>query len=373
MAENEMQLYVLDTSFKTVHVLDEIQSLIWTDRFQEAGDFEIYTPVSLTLIDALQEDYYLWNKQSEHLMIIDEVQITTDTELGKVIKVTGMSLEYLTDRRIIWSMVQLYGNFQTQFKSKVLIPNLLSPSNSKRLMNFVYIDSTDPEITELEINEQYTGYTIYELLLDILPNTNVGFKVTLNDETKKFEFQFYSGTDRSYSNTDGNPYVVFSTDFENLIDSKYYRSKRDFKNAALVAGEDPTLRNGESGSRRTVEVAGSESGLDRREMFVDARDIQSEDENNNKIPDSQYDALLTERGKKKLAERGITTLFDADVDTTEMYVYGRDFFLGDLCQVKNEFNIEYRTRIAEIVFSWNTSDGYSVIPTFVIEEEEEDE
>lgn len=372
MANSDMYLYVLDRNFQIVYLLDQVQSLIWTDRFQEAGDFEIYTPVSIELIQALQKDRYLYNRQSEHMMIIDEVNITTDTELGKTLKVTGMSLEYLLERRIIWSMVQLNGNFQTQFKNKVLEPNLLNPTDQKRKMNFLYETSTDPEITELQIEQQYTGYTLYELLVDILANSNVGFKVVLNSDNK-FVLSFYSGVDRSYSNADGNTYVVFSPDFENLIDSNYYDSNRGLKNAALVAGEDPNVLGNQTGTRRTYEVSGSETGLDRREMFVDARDIQSEDDDRNKIPDAEYDKLLKARGEKKLAENGTTTMFDADVDTANMYVYGRDFFLGDLCQLKNEFGIEYRTRISEIIFSWNTTDGYSIVPTFVIEEDEEDE
>lgn len=366
---SNMDILVLDRNFQTIHVLDEIKSLIWTDRYSEYGDFEIYTPVSKDLVAVLKEDYYLWNKQSEHMMIIDTITITTDVELGHVIKITGLSLESILTRRIIWSMVQLTGNLQTQLRDKVFNPNVINPTDSRRrISNFQFKMSTDPLVTSCTIDQQFTGKTIYELLQEVLPSRKIGFRITLN-ENNIFVFELYAGTDRSYTNKANLPYVVFSPEFENLVDSSYCSSFREWKNSALVAGEDPNLRNGETGTRRTYEVSGSYSGLDRREMFVDARDIQSEDENNQKIPDKDYDALLKARGESKLSEHEKETVFDGDVDTIDMFVYKRDFFMGDIVQVKNEYDIGFRSRIVEMVFNWSTQ-GYTVIPTFDVEEEE---
>jgi len=145
------------------------------------------------------------------------------------------------------------------------------------------------------------------------------------------------GTDRSYDQTDVT-YVVFSPKFENIINSSYIESKSSLKNVTLVGGE------GEGAARKYTTV-GNGSGLDRREIFTDARDISSDVGNGVVLTESEYTAQL-----KK-------------VETTIMFKYGEDFFNGDVVQIANEYGHETKARILEIVMSEN-EDGISVYPTF---------
>ena len=66
-----MELLVLNTSFEPIAVIDTYNSLIWTDRYNECGDFEICFTMDESLFDYIQIDNYLWLKYSEHCMIID--------------------------------------------------------------------------------------------------------------------------------------------------------------------------------------------------------------------------------------------------------------------------------------------------------------
>ena len=45
-----MEIYVLNTNFESVAVVDEFESLIWTDRYDEAGDFELYMSMDKRLL-----------------------------------------------------------------------------------------------------------------------------------------------------------------------------------------------------------------------------------------------------------------------------------------------------------------------------------
>ena len=54
------------------------------------------------LLDYIKQDYYLQSKESEHVMIVEKIQITSDTEDGNHVTVTGRSLESILDRRIVW-------------------------------------------------------------------------------------------------------------------------------------------------------------------------------------------------------------------------------------------------------------------------------
>lgn len=95
-----MDIWVLDKTLEANDIVDTFNSLIWTDRYDEYGDFEIYTSVTDQALSLLQMDYYLQSRSSEHVMIIEEVLIDTDPENGNSVTITGRSLESLLSRRM---------------------------------------------------------------------------------------------------------------------------------------------------------------------------------------------------------------------------------------------------------------------------------
>ena len=129
----------------------------------------------------------------------------------------------------------------------------------------------------------------------------------------------------------------------------------------MVAGE------GEGSARRTLTI-GNTTGMERRELFTDARDISST-VNDTTISDAEYNAQLEQRGYEKLVDYQIARSFDGQVEATQMFKYGRDFFLGDTVQVVDEYGIESKSRIDEIVRSQD-KEGYNVYPTFTILKED---
>lgn len=264
-----MDLIVLDKNLDSLAIIDTYKSLIWTDRFQKCGDFELVLPVSKTALENIKQDYYLWSNHSEHVMIIEKILINNDSEGGNLLTVTGRSLESIIDRRIVWGMKTLSGNFQNGMRT-LFEENIISPSKPERKIdNFVFLDSEDSRITDLSIETQYTGDNLYDIVTNQCAERGIGFKVTVNDQ-KQFIFQFYAGDDHSYDQT-ANPYVVFSPNFENISESNYMESKSAMKNVTLVGGE------GEGSARRYTAV-GNTSGLERRELFTDARDISSDND-----------------------------------------------------------------------------------------------
>lgn len=349
-----MDLIVLNTNLDAVSIVDVYESFIWTDRYYEYGDFELYTSMTESILDFIRQDYYLQNRGSEHAMIIETLHITSDTETGNHLTVTGRSLESILDRRIIWGQKTIRGNLQNEILA-LLNENVISPTDAnRRIHNFVFKASTDPAITGLTIDAQYTGDNLYEVISKICSERSIGFKVTLND-SKQFVFELYAGTDRSYDQ-EINPYVVFSPKFENIINSNYIESKSALKTVTLIGGE------GEGNARR-YSVVGGGAGLNRRELFTDARDISSDLENDEKMTDAEYTALLQQRGKEKLSENTDITSFEGQVETTIMYRYGEDFFIGDVVQFANEYGHETKARIIEIVMS-EDAEGASTFPTF---------
>ena len=354
-----MNAYIMDTNFKVLCVIDDYESFIWSDRYCAYGDFEIYAPTKAAFYEFVQKKYYIWCSESEHLMIIEKVEIDTDIEDGNHLTISGRSLESILDRRIIWTQTILDGNFQNGIK-KLLTDNIISPANTARKIdNFIFKESTDSRITALKVSAQFTGDNLYDSIKALCESNGVGFKVTL-DESFRFVFELYMGTDRSYDQNTV-PYVVFSPNFENIINSKYYESNSDLKNVALIGGE------GEGSERRYATIGGngadaSCSGLERRELFVDARDISSK-VNDYTLTEDEYKAQLQQRGSDKLGENIEVTNFEGQIDTSLLYVYDRDFFIGDIVQLENEYGKEGKSRVEEVMYSEDTS-GVSIVPTF---------
>ena len=349
-----MDLLVLDTNLDAVSVVDVYESFIWTERYYEYGDFELYTAMRDGVLDNLKKDYYIWKRGTDRAMIVEDIRINSDIELGNHITVTGRSLESILERRVIWGLLTLSGNFQEAIKT-LLTECIISPSKEERkISNFIFKESTDPLITELTIEAQYTGDNLYEVVKKLCEERNIGFKVTLNND-KQFVFELYAGVNRSYDQN-VTPYVVFSPQFDNIVNSNYYETSSNYKNVALIGGEG-------EGSARTYAAIGDISGMDRRELFVDARDISSNVSEDVTLTAEEYDALLIQRGNEHMAEYTELISFEGQVESTIMYKYGEDFFNGDIVQIANEYGHGAKARILEVMTSEN-EEGTSVFPTF---------
>lgn len=355
-----MDILVLDQNFDTIHLIDGYKSLIWTDRYNLPGDFELYTEVSGDVLKYVTKDMYLTIKDSDRMMIVMDISVDSDRDLGNYIKITGQSLEQLIARRVVWKQRALNMGFQNGIQA-LLNENIISPSDANRkIPNFIYQPTDDPRITDLTIDTQYTGDNLLDAINDLCVDYDVGFKVIL-DEKNQFIFSLYAGVDRSYNQTD-NPYVIFSPAFENLVNSNYYESNEKLKTMTLIGGE------GEGNARYyTTYFASNETGLDRRELFTDARDLQKKytDANGNERTRSnaEYESLLKNRGKSNLTDYTMVSTFEGEVESRNSFIYKQDYYLGDIVQIENEYNFKGTARITEVVTSQD-EDGYSIYPTF---------
>lgn len=370
-------VYLLDKAYDTYDAVDAFKSLLWTIRYSKYGEFELYIPADLNILQRFHEGDYARIDDSDRFMIVEDINLQTDPDEGDYLIVSGRSLESILDRRIIWGMTVISGNFQNGIKT-LLERNVINPSiESRKIPNFSFKESDDPRITSLTIEAQYFGENLYDEIEKLCQERDIGFRI-LPTENGGFEFSLYVGEDRSYDQ-DENPWVVFSPNYENLSSSNYLYSKKNFKNVTLVGGQ------GENWERDTVEVAlDSSSGLDRRETFTDASGVTNDTtgiENDTTLTaeekqdaiealTNEYNEQLKQKGQKTLSDAKVTESFDGEVDTTLQYTYPDDFGLGDIVQIVNEYGLDATTRVSEIVISHDES-GKTIVPTFTVQEKEE--
>lgn len=370
-----MEAIVLNTDLEAVGIIDVYKSFIWTDRYNECGDFEISSTFKQGIPDFIQKEYYLVNPDSEHGMIVESIAIDTDIEDGPTFLFKGESLESLLKRRIVWTKTVFEAkdgvkpNLQNGIK-KLITDAIIDPAMAvRKIDNFIFEESNDPKITELTFEAQYLGEELYDIITKLCKENDIGFKITLNDNLQ-FVFKLYAGVDRSYGTDEKpqttNPYVIFSPRFDNILNTNYLDSNESFKNVTLVGGETEKNASGEDISRDTYVVAldGFYSGLTRREIFTDANGVNRNIGSDNALSEDQYQAHLRRAGIDTLIEHTVVTAFEGEVEPTSMYEYKKDYFIGDIVQIEDEYGHEGRAYISEYIMSCDEQ-GISAYPTFV--------
>ena len=352
-----MDIYILDDNFDVLVAEDCYESLVWNERYNSPGDFELVVPSSSKSIAYLAMDRYIYIEKSNKLMIVEHQEPYTDVEDGNTVLFSGRSLESILDRRIIWQQTTISGNVQDAIK-RLINEAIISPTDSSRqISNFIFEDSTDTNVTSLTMDEtQFTGDNLLEVIETICQDKKLGFQITLNT-SKQFVFKLYSGTNRTKEQT-VVPQVEFSVNNDNIFSSRLTIDKTEYKNVTLIAGE------GEGLDRRT-QTYGTETGLSRREYYTDARDISSNEGSEDEIPAATYNNLLIERGKEKLNELIITKEIEAEVDTSDraMYIFNKDYFIGDLVENVDMYGTRSVSRIIEMTMSL-TAKEYKFYPIF---------
>lgn len=345
-----MVVYVHNPQLERIGVIDTQSSIIWTNRYYSPGDFELYLSATTDNLELLKMgNIVVRDGYEDNAMVIEKIIIDTDAENGNYITVSGRCLKSLLYRRIIWQQTSLTGYLESCI-SRILEENAVAPEDSDRAIPGLKNGNTLE--SGASISTQATGDNLGETIEAMCQNAGIGWDIQLDLDRKGYTFILYRGVDRSYDQHEV-PYVVFSNEFENLLKTTYTFDKTKFGNVAEVAGEG-------EGTDRKVVTLGDAKGLDRYEVYVDARDVSS---NNGETPIADYNEQLIQRGQEKLAEADYTENFEGEVSYGYTYEFGKDYFLGDIVEVVNEYGMAASTRILEIIQSEDES-GIYTIPTF---------
>lgn len=337
-------------------------SLIWTERFNSYGDFELSVPLTKKHFDLLIPDRFIEIPTSSDLMIIENVNIQDDDNQRMTIK--GKSFESLLGRRIVYNWRDTQSDVKlSDLLSLLTYDNLLSKDVEGRDIPWLSIDISIPDdlkdqTLQTSINRgDDLGSSIYALggIYGFCP------RASFDPSTRNVILNFIFG-----SKTD----IIFKHANYNLSKSSYALSTNNFKTSAIVAGSgEEEKRTIAVISRSTTETIFDEDGtkevtvfdykgVTRREMFVDARDIQKKSGETN----SKYIERLKERGIDKLKENNKEYVIDGTITNTGRYVLNVDYSLGDIVKIESNF-YSATARITEIIQSWSDT-GYEIYPSF---------
>ena len=342
-----MDLKILNKDFEVIAIVDSYQSIMWCKRYNEIGAIDLQVLASPENIKIFQEGNFIVRDDDDSVFRIEAIEIDTSSEESNYMIIGGVEIKKILHQRIVYETEKYTNKTVENVMRGMVNNNIINPTDSLRKINNFYLK--EPKGLSDTITTQITYSNVGEKIESLCKTYNYGYKVTL--ENQNLYFDVFKGKDKT-ANQSENLRVIFSAEYDNLFSSKYNFDKSEFKNVALVGGE------GEGIERKKREI-GTAEGIDRFEIFVDASGVSSE---NGAVSDSEYYNLLFEQGKEALTETNVTTSFEAMVDTS-FYKYKKDFDLGDVVTITNEYGISANARITEIIETWDEN-GYALEPKF---------
>lgn len=325
-----MYLNIYDMDLNRVGALQTWVSLTWKEEYNGLGNLIVEVVQTSDMVELLRPWRYVSTDKSDQVMLILSVQLK-DGHLTAYGKSAGVILE----RRISNAVI---ANVNAESAMLSLVQNM---AQWPGIMN-----GFPKGITDI-FTSQISGKSVYKYFETISKACDIGFKVLklgssgeLTDENGA-PLVGSDGSTLTIYEIGKNLKVVcykpglnknakYSLDYGNLSDVVFSSSDMNFYNVAFVAGA------GEGADRITVYAGATDkTGIERLEMFVDARDIQQEDGESI----SQYEARLVARGEEKLLEQAHieSVTFDIDDERAE---------LGDIVTVLlPEFGLSKKVRI----------------------------
>jgi hypothetical protein len=312
---------VYDPQLNKLGQIETFVSLVWTEKYNQLGTFQLELSQQQEYSDLMKEDYYCEIDDSDTLMIIKSVQ----TEGNKIIVNGAPATRLLSDRV---STAEL-SNINAETAMRTLIHDM-------QAWPCVALGASCGLADKFEA--QTSDQTIEEYCEKIAQAVDAGFRLRFDKPNRKLLFEVYKPGE---SQT-----VKFSTWFQNVGNLDYCVSTASYKNVAIVAGAG-------TGDERITVYAGdtASAGIDRREMYVDAR--QEQQKNDESLED--YKARLVEYGKGKLLEQLRLETLDFDIDSDCVN-------LGDVVScIFPELGINAKVRImGKTITAQNNVTQYSV-------------
>lgn len=350
-------VYILNTNREKIALIDDFSSVIWRETYYNVGDFEIYAPATDKNRQFLILDNYVMREERETVGIIENIEISFDINTGYMITATGRFAKSILDRRIIYKLsgntitpIVSTGNVEAAVRN--LVANcLISSADAARNVSFIELGQLNnlPAVIETQTGnagDTQTSYQgLFEYTEELLKTYHYGAKIILDKTTKKLQYVVFAGENHGIGSN--NPFT-FSQEFDTLLKSDYLIDKTSLKTIALCGGE------GEGTARKFVLVGGNESGLNRREVYVDgssnSQTYQDENDQSQTYDDATYLLMLETTATAELKTLQTTESFDGDLDISNSYlIYGQDYDVGDVVAVEdNNLQLYKNCRIAEV-------------------------
>lgn len=354
---------ILDDAMRIVDVLRKYEYSQYQYKAREIGTFQINAMLdkeNLYLMDKTKNFYVLFD--DDVFGVIESVKRESDSETSKVFVIKGSLALKLLEYRVIKGQVTFKGK-SYKYIEELVKQNLIMSDDSNRNIALSVEFEDEERLKQVcsIIDKQVTGGSLWDEIsevaeadkLRIVLKPNV---VVINRENPYnidgWTLIIGAGEDRTRHR--GNKVVspvVFSQSLSNIANTDYIVDRSKLKNTVYIAGE------GEGTDRKWYNIDvnsdvtfGERKGWNRKELWVDARDIQSE-QDNKKLTDAEYEELMKQRADEKAKDNDLSEEYTATVtDITKQYTYKKDYNIGDFVTIADEeLGMEFDAQITNVI------------------------
>lgn len=358
-----MEVYILDSLLRREQVVDKFESFIWTERYDDIGDFEILLHSTREARGQFRTGVHLAINTSYRVMTVETVEDVADEGGQALLRVKGRSLEAILEDRVSrittasleiepeWLLEGTPGDVARTIFQAVCVQGALHVGDIIPFMmpGTIFPASSIPEPDSI-ISAKIPPESVSESVQTLCKTYDLGYRLVRNFDTSQLYFDIYSGNDRTTRQTTYSS-VIFAAEHDNMKNSIEYSSIEKSKNVAYVFSDfgfeivyadflDPSV-----------------DGFDRRVLVLNVSDIDP------LVEDPQ--GVMQQRGKEALYNSRAFSIFDGQIDQYSPYKYGTHYELGDMVEVRNvDGEITYK-RITEQIFIAD-SEGERSYPTLSI-------
>ena len=314
-----MEIYLLDGDYSIIGILSRLRCVTIKRRYFEPGEISVLLSAEYAELPA--GSAYIYEPQSGECARLDSVVRSDDGLL-----LSGRTLEALLSQRVIYGDCSYTGLIETSARNAVLA-NAISARPIPHLLLGTVQGFTDTA----ELSASWTNLSDW-LYASLKPH-GAAYRVQLNSgEGASIRFTVVRGLDRTRSQSARAPAVFRAS---GGAGARFTYSDDSSANVAYVCGYDGTV---------VTVPTDAPTGTSRRETFISAGDIRPVSYETN----DAYLSALRHRGLERLSGREAVTGLCGGVPVCGGGVIGRDFDLGDLCEVESPSGT-YSARITSVV------------------------
>lgn len=345
-----MELYTLDDQLRRKTITDQCDSLIWTERFNSLGDFQLTIESTPNNRQMFKEETWLALKGSYRCMKVETVEEKYDEDGRKMLNISGPSIESIMDDRVAfsikddltthpkWYQTGTPANIARSIFVNICITGIL---DTKDIIPFIVFGTllpadTIPESTDV-VTIEFEPDTVLNSVQQVCQLYDLGYRILRNFDNSELYFAIYAGNDRTSRQTT-LPIVVFSPDMENLVNTKRLSTTAGAKNVAYVysnLGYEEVI---------ALDVDPNITGFQRKVLVLKVDDFDAA------TPPADVTASMQRQGREALAAARQFVGFDGEVTQDSTYTYGVDYQLGDLVELHDDDGNSSIVRVTEQIF-----------------------
>lgn len=315
-----MECSIYNSALSKIGIITAFTSLIWGESYTGSGSLQFVMPKTKDAAKIISCGNFIGIPSSDTLMYIQSTE-DKDGELWAY----GCEAKCLLDGRVYAGSVKCKGNIETALRAAV------TASRPYSIIGLAPLRGITKTTTS-----QRTYPTLYELSRVWCEAGGMGFRLVHDKAAHKLLYDVYEGAERNG--------IKFAEQYGNLFNLERLISETTYKNVAYVGG-------GGEGTNRVFVTTGDTSSTDfaRRELFIDARDLQQEEGQTL----DEYKTLLMARGNEKLNECTKVQEISFDISAQD---FGTSFSLGDIITcVLPDYNSVLSVRVAEFTNTYENN------------------